>query len=52
MIYHYKGIVIFRNIEPGYCLRYTARLDNGTPLAANTLVGIKEEIRHHIKDKR
>lgn len=41
----YFGVVIFRNTEPGYALRYTARTDSGMSLAADTLAGIKWLIR-------
>lgn len=39
----YRGVVIFRNTEPGR-LRYTARTDAGGR-AADTLAGIKTLIR-------
>jgi hypothetical protein len=44
--YVYRGVVIFRRTEPGYALRYTARTEDGTPLAADTLGCIKELIRY------
>ena len=44
MTYKYMGVIIFRNTEPGYRLRYTALTSKGM-LAADTLEGIKELIR-------
>jgi hypothetical protein len=41
----YRGVVIFRNTVPGYALRWTARSKQGSPLAADTLDGIKTLIR-------
>lgn len=41
----YRGVVIFRSTTPGYALPYTARLSDGTPLAADSLEGIKQSIR-------
>lgn len=41
----YLGVYINRKSEPGYALPWTARLDSGEQLAADTLVGIKELIK-------
>lgn len=49
MIYKYFGINIYRNFDPGYALRYTATLDSGTRLTADTLSGIKAMIKDFIK---
>jgi hypothetical protein len=45
LYYTYKGVIIWRNCEPSYKLRYTARASNGQQLAADTLAGIKQLIR-------
>lgn len=44
-MYHstYKGITIWRNISPGYALRWTANV-NGDRVAADTLAGIRQLI--------
>ena len=47
-IYHYFGVIIFRSTEPGYRLRYTASLGDGSPLAADTLAGIKQLIKERL----
>ena len=46
--YTYFGVIIFRNTEPNK-LRWTARLDNGARLSADTLTGIKELIKELVK---
>ena len=43
----YYGINIYRNTEPGYRLRWTT--GSSPKLAADTLAGIRELIREHIK---
>jgi hypothetical protein len=45
----FHGVNIWRN-GPGFALRYTARLDNGQRLAADTLAGIKALIREGSSD--
>ncbi len=45
MFRKYLGVYIYRNSEPGYALPWTARLDSGEQLAADTLAGIKELIK-------
>jgi hypothetical protein len=50
MTYTYRGAVIFRKESPGFALRYTARLKDGTPLAADTLEGIRALIRASQKE--
>lgn len=51
--YTYFGVLIVRNTEPGYRLRYTARAYSGSTcdqsFAANTLAEIKALIREHFK---
>ena len=50
MIRTYLGVNIYRESEPGYALPWTARLDNGQQLAADTLAGIKQLIKDNIKN--
>jgi len=45
MIRTYLGVFIFKNPLPFNRLKYTARLNSGEPLAADTLAGIKQLIR-------
>ena len=48
LIHTYMGFNIYRNEEPGYKLRwYTV----APSLAADTLAGMRQLIRHHMKDK-
>lgn len=44
MIWTYRGVTIFRNTDPRYRLRYSARA-LGRMLAANTLKGMRDLIR-------
>lgn len=45
MIKPYLGVFIFKNTLPFNKLKYTARLNSGEPLAADTLAGIRQLIR-------
>ena len=51
MNYHseYYGIMIFKNTAPGYQLKYSARLNNGDKIVADTLEGIKKSIKDRIR---
>lgn len=44
-MYHstYKGVIIWRNTEPGYALRWTANV-HGDKVASDTLHGIRQMI--------
>lgn len=41
----YLGVSIYRKSEPGYALPWTAKLNSGESLAADTLAGIKQMIK-------
>lgn len=41
----YRGIPIFRNLAPGFALRWHARIEGHGRLSADTLVGIRSLIR-------
>lgn len=47
----YLGVSIYRKSEPGYALPWTARLDSGEQLAADTLAGIKQMIKEKMPAK-
>lgn len=45
-VWTYRGCIIFRNTEPGYKLKYSARTSVAN-VAADTLKGIKQLISKH-----
>lgn len=50
MFRRYLGVYIYRNSEPGYALPWTARLNSGESLAADTIAGIKQMIKEKSPD--
>lgn len=47
LYFEYKGYTVFRQTEPGYCMRYTTRGTNGQ-LCANTQAEIKQLITEEV----